>query len=133
MANKDIDSAKKLIAQIDRIPHTIGSKLQKEVEKMKVELRTYPPPPPNSRYIRTGDLGRSWHSLTTTDKISKKVDIYSEDVEYAPYVQMGPGDESPTQAWMHKNRWTTHTQVATQHEDNIESLVIDELVRLMSA
>lgn len=135
--NKDIKNVTDLLRKLDKLTQRIAPKMNKLTEAMKVELQTYPSPPPNSSYIRTGNLGRSWHKEQKYDKDNFKASIYTDGVEregreYSVYVQKGERDGRPAQAWMHKGRWKTHTQVATANEDNVESIVLDELVRLLS-
>lgn len=122
-----------LIKKVDTLPKVMSPKLQKTAEEIKQKMKKYPPPRPSSTYIRTGALGRSWYRRTTTNKKSVRTAIFSEDVEYAPYVQKGAGDGEPSQAWMHERHWQTHTNVAFPYENIIESMVIDELVKLISS
>jgi hypothetical protein len=50
------------------------------------EIAKYPPPPPNSRYRRTGLLGRSWSSKTRP--LANDIEgIVANTAPYAPEVQ----------------------------------------------
>jgi hypothetical protein len=83
------------------------------------EMARYPAPPANSRYRRTGTLGRTW---------SSRVSLTSGGVEgelgnnarsprgriYGPYVQ-----DHERQARWHVGRWQTDRQVADRNEGRI--------------
>ena len=84
------------------------------------DVRPYPPPPPASKYIRTGALGRSWHRYVKP----RQAIVQSENVPYAPYVQGTPG-----QAWMHAGRWQTVGMVAERMADPVKRLMEAALAR----
>ena len=93
------------------------------------QLATYPAPPMNSSYRRTGTLGRSW-----TTKVTPGVDgIVGEigtDVPYAPFVQGGSGPRQ--QAWMHQGRWQTDEQVIHANESRIRALFRDAVSQALN-
>jgi len=66
----------------------IGNVLDPHVKKymrgyMQTKLKPYPPKPPNSTYVRTGELGRSWDVFS--NKTALEVGI-TNTKEYAPGV-----------------------------------------------
>ena len=75
-------------------------------------IRPYPPPPPNSTYVRTFKLFNSWHLILPA--VSGGGDLFivqSASPDYNGYVQ-----QRSTQAWMHRNRWQTEEDVAEEKE-----------------
>lgn len=82
--------------------------------RMQIDLNHYPPPPPGSKYKRTGRLGRGW--LQRTEGAQGIVRL--ENVTpYAPWVQ------GYQQAWMHVGRWETVEQVKARYHDRmVESM-----------
>lgn len=91
----------------------------------------YPAEPPNSRYDRTGTLGRSLGSDTGGSAGAGEPDIFTvrklgassfegkfgSNLEYAPYVI---GDD--TQAEVHSGRWWNMRFVANKASEKINSL-----------
>jgi hypothetical protein len=69
---------------------------------LKRELRTYPPPPEGSKYIRTGNLRRNWQYVVHSPKHAE----LSNMATYAGWVQ---GVE---QAAIHQDRWPVAVSVA---------------------
>ena len=60
--------------------------MHKAMFRLQTPLATYPPAPANSKYVRTGTLGRRW----TTDVDVKSDEIIGKvgnNTEYAPRVQ----------------------------------------------
>ena len=97
----------------------------------------YPPPPPDSTYVRTGTLGRTLGSSELGGKSGGQPEIYEThsignggyegrfgtNLEYAPYVI---GEK---QAAMHSGRWWTLESVAKSALSKIEQLfqaMVDE-------
>lgn len=78
---------------------------------------SYPSPPPNSTYDRTGTLGRLWTSAQPNVRVSTSLleGRVGNKTPYGPYVQ-----STDDQAWMHLGRWTTIEQYieAAQAEAN---------------
>lgn len=65
-------------------------------------------------FLSLGELGR----------------VYS-DLWYGPYVQEGGDSAAVSQAWMHKGRWQTNTDVAQDLEEraaDVLSNALDELI-----
>lgn len=98
-----------------KTPATLtGATLQKE-------LATYPPPPANSSYTRTGTLGRRW-AADIGVKPFNALSIVSNTTSYAPFVQ---GDD--TQARIHQNRWRTDVQILDQNTEKIVGFYLDAI------
>ena len=72
---------------------------------MKRELRTYPAPPPGSRYVRTHNLKRNWQYAVLSPTKAEMSNLAA----YAGWVQ---GVE---QAEIHKDRWPIAVTVAEKH------------------
>ena len=58
-------------------------------------MGNYPPPPPGSTYVRTGEFGSSW---STEEMAPSKVEF----LNLAPHADPVAGEQ---QAWMHRGRW----------------------------
>jgi len=79
--------------------------------------KRYPPERPNQQYVRTGDLGRSWHIRTLSDGVL----IYNDAIDtrrrgakfYANYV-FGFDDDGTGQSIWHQGRWPTIGQLANR-------------------
>ena len=91
--------------------------MQRLKDRLIKRLSTYPPPPPDSTYIRTGELGRGWADegvsvdAIGTNQFADQVSVTMRNpVEYAPFVQGDPGLGDPHQAFMHVGRWETDQQ-----------------------
>lgn len=71
-------------------------------------LRDYPPPPPNSTYVRTYTLRNGWHASITRESGGFAV-VFENDTSYAKYVvgslAQARAVAAKAQAWMHKGRW----------------------------
>ena len=87
--------------------------LRGAADLIRADIKTYPPAPAGSSYVRTGTLGRSWAS-----KVSKLEAIIGNVTAYARYVQ-----GADTQAWMHRGRWRTTAQVAKARTADVQKLL----------
>ena len=84
------------------------------LERFRSDLSTYPPAPPESSYVRTGTLGRSW-AIDYTINARGMSGETGTAIPYAPYVQ-----DAERQAWMHEDRWrNTDVAVAQRHRGAI--------------
>ena len=74
--------------------------MDKAIKFVHSQVPAYPPPPPNSRYRRTGLLGRS---IATDVKPlgTAIIGTIGSNVEYAPYVIGGDDVQAP----IHQGRW----------------------------
>lgn len=81
--------------------------------KLYGDMKPYPPPLPQQKYVRTDKLSQNW---------TRKVDVSSDGVvgrvgnnrEYAPWVQ-----SSRFQAAIHRGRWQTDRDVMDRNRDRI--------------
>lgn len=77
------------------------------------DLKTYPPPPANSRYIRTHTLMNSWSRQFTDVR-----GVVGSNGRMAPYNRYVQDDEK--QARIHRGRWTNTAQgVAKRREKQV--------------
>ena len=87
-------------------------------------VRTYPPPPSGSGYVRTGSLYRSFRYSTTFSRDSIKLRIFSQSFtnpvtkssDYDKWVKV-----REHQARIHQGRWPTDRDDAK----NIENIAVD--------
>ena len=77
-----------------------GIRVLMRLMKNAVEIITsYPPKPPESRYVRTGAYGRSFE-LTRVGAVGVRL---TSGLDYTVYV--GGNAVGAGQAWMHEGRW----------------------------
>lgn len=88
--------------------------------------RHYPPPPPNSTYIRTYRLFNSWQLGVSAVDSGQVIIIESNGVHYAPYVQA-----RATQAGIHAGRWQTVEDVVESQEGYVETESVNFLAGLL--
>lgn len=90
------------------------------------DLAAYPPPPPNSTYVRTGDLGAGWRNAKPRlDRRSGSVGLSLHNlVPYTPFVQ---GDQ---QARIHAGRWRKIADIDKAQQPQDERDLAERLERL---
>jgi len=97
--------------------------LQKEIDSatkrasfVAERAAQYPPPPPQSSYVRTGTLARgfSWKVHTLGREVTGSV---INPVSYAKWVR-----GTKTQAWMHVGRWKTMQQIVDESRGRLTTL-----------
>lgn len=88
-------------------------------------LQYYPTTRPGQTYRRTYNLRFGWRVSNWGDKTKVKV---QNDVPYVPYVQ---GDE--LQAWMHKGRWRTVSQIITAMSARMNQRINEAVARYLKA
>lgn len=126
-----IDGLNEMLAKTGRMGESARGAVRRATEKAVLFVHSrvppYPPPPPESRYVRTGTLGRS---ITTDvrDVGSATVGVIGTDVVYAPWVISAKevGGRGP-QAWMHRGRWWTLHGVVERARDKIVQIYQDAL------
>jgi len=113
-----IEGLDEIRERMKRFPDKYRTVMHKTMDRVLLHIAEsvpeYPPPPPDSDYRRTEQLGRSLGAG------SGKADIYEvkemgegmaaefgTNLEYAHYVI---GDYDTEQAWMHRGRWWTLPQ-----------------------
>lgn len=107
-----IDGLRKLAEKSEKLQLNFGTELEFKgnqiVEHLKDSVPTYPPPPPNSTYQRTGRLGRGFRTDVKPLQHGVKM-ILSNVVVYSPYVISSERTKSGAgpQARIHRGRWYT--------------------------
>ena len=86
---------------------------------LKRDLRNYPPPPENSKYIRTNNLKRNWQYVVHSPK-------YAEMSNAAIYAGWVMGVE---QAGIHEGRWRIAFKVAEEHLEKFVQFLSDKVAK----
>lgn len=96
------------------------------LDDMKQEAGQYPPPPPNSTYLRTDRLKLGWLDSQPVLDLSGDTLLGSvvNSTSYGPYVQ---GQED--QAIIHQGRWQTVEALMDAWEERAASRIEDALVQ----
>ena len=121
MTNIDVDikgldrAVNKLKNMPDRLQKNMNKAMELSLLRLWEAVRPYPPKPTNSKYRRTGTLGRSLGSSQSGGKTGGKPTVYSvtgtgrstkgtfgTNLSYAKYVI-----DPQKQAYMHSGRWWT--------------------------
>lgn len=111
------------LAKLDptKIKPAMSAAFQGAADLLLADIAKYPSPPPNSTYVRTGTLGKSWGTSVQPDIPRATV---GNPTSYGPYVQ-----DSDRQAWMHKGRWQTTRDVALRRAEDVKRLIEEALAR----
>lgn len=131
-----------ILARMRAFPQTL-----KKISKIGMEaslntlwenVPSYPAPPEDSTYQRTGTLGRTLGSSDAGGNAGGKPSIFEvkqqgpsgfvegrfgTNLDYAPYV-IGPaeGAKGERQAWMHKDRWWHLTDIIPKAQPKITAI-----------
>jgi len=93
---------------------TLTPPMQRGVMRLQAYMQVYPPPPPQSKYKRTGTLGRRWNTRVESGP-SGLVGRVGNNVRYGPWVQA-----SMFQTRFHaQTGWHTDAGAVAQNEDAI--------------
>jgi hypothetical protein len=117
----DIDGMDALLRALDRYPEIAGPILGKASDAALLglipDLADYPAPPIDSRYRRSGTLGRLWTAARPEWEAipSGFLGSIGNATPYGAWVQ-----DSHDQAWMHKNRWSTDKEIVDNHAVDTE-------------
>ena len=87
---------------------------------VREEAKRYPAPVPT--YTRTFTLFKGW-----TQRVANLQAIIGNAVAYAPYVQ-----DADQQAWMHRGRWQTTTDIARKKTIEVKRTIEQALIRWAS-
>lgn len=99
--------------------NTLMAPMKRAQELIRQRLADYPPPPPASTYVRTGDLGRSWGAQSPVGGVGGLMGVIaSTDVSYAGFVEHDPTLGDPHQAW-NMHHWQTDLQVVNESAEAI--------------
>lgn len=98
------------------------------------QIPPYPPPPPGSRYRRTGTLGRDITSVNAVEVKRLGREVVGKlwtDLVYAPWVisEEEVAGRGP-QAWMHQGRWWILQAVARDARDGVVAIYRRAVARL---
>lgn len=124
-----IEGIDKLIAKLGKAQglNHLRPAMQRSVYRLQARMAQYPAQRPNSRYRRTGTLGRKWTSKIdqSSNELQGKV---GNNTYYAPLVQ-----SRRFQAKIHRSLWiNTDQYVLDTERRNIErdfKQAIDEALR----
>ncbi len=108
-----MDKALAKLEKLGKQEQILRPVLVAQQKKIQKALKKYPPPPTNSRYVRTYKLRNSWQTSTPLFTPGGSLAaIYSDGSartkygHYAPYVM-----EAARQASIHRGRWHTTKSV----------------------
>ena len=116
MASIRIEGVDKLMRKFNslrQIHSILRPPMQRSVMILQADLAKYPSPRPNSSYVWTGTLGRSWTPRVRTEG-DRLVGRVGTKVIYAPFVQ-----SQQFQANSHRGRWQTDVQVLERNRTRI--------------
>lgn len=107
------DAVKELQSRGENVLAIVEKPIDRGAFRVEAALKRYPSPPQNSRYRRTGTLGRRW-----TTRPYRQPGLVGREVGnntwYGPYVQ-----SSQLQSHVHRGRWMTDEQALEQQASNI--------------
>ena len=119
----DVSEAVRKLDPKDMV-QAITEAIDKSADLLREDMRVYPPPVPNSTYIRTGKLKAGWAKrMGATGGLPSAI-IGNYGVTYAPYVQ-----DYDRQAAIHRNRWQTTQMIAYKRKHDIKLLIEAVLAR----
>lgn len=110
-----VPAASSKLDSLDDISDILRKPMDRALFKLANVMSVYPPPPPGSTYRRTGTYGRRWTTATreiatsTAKRIEGRI---GNNTSYGPRV-----GSKQFQAPVHRDRWTTDEEAATQEED----------------
>ena len=91
----------------------------------QLQAKPYPPERPRQRYVRTGQLGRSWGARRSPGGAT----IFNN----RPYARYVVGDDKGKgQAWMHAGRWWLAADVIRDERPTLGSMLKNKLKSLFS-
>lgn len=93
---------------------TLTPPMERGVLRLQRTMQQYPPPPPDSKYRRTGTYGRRWNTKVTASGASL-VGRVGNNVPYAPYV----GSSMFQTVWHRRTGWHTDSDAVRANEDVI--------------
>jgi hypothetical protein len=109
-----LSGAEKMIRALSGAKRTIQDEVriatEQAMQPTSDELRIYPPPPPASRYKRTGRYRAGISNPVVTMESGGA--IHGRIEQRAPYSRYVRGDQDGQgQAWMHVGRWETSKSI----------------------
>jgi len=104
--------------------------IERWVKRQRLVLKRtpYPPPPPKSKYVRTGNLANKWAVVQHAEAIYSIVNeaVSPAGVNYAGYV-VGNDEE---QAWMHVGRWWQAREIIENNMPSLRELIYSTVDKL---
>lgn len=114
---KGLDELVKRFGDTKLVRRELVTALDKSAKEVQYSVTQYPPPPPGSRYRRTGTLGRS---ITTKVDGTRLEAMIGSRLYYAPDVL-----DDHRQAAVHRGRWKVMSQHAASQMRKIEGHMAD--------
>jgi hypothetical protein len=122
----EIENEEQLKRLLRELPRVLNKHLitagKKSALAIQSRAATYPPPPTNSSYLRTGTLGRRWGIEGPKASGDGVTTLVQNPTSYGPYV-MGEDE----QAAVHRGRWATLKQIAEQAERQVVEFHVEAL------
>lgn len=106
---------KRKLAELEQAVGQMDDPTSDALELLKKRLQVYPPPPPNSTYVRTENLKNSWQETVILS--GGTLGRLFSDISYGPLVQDEEG-----QAEIHQGRWQTTEDVAEEKEGDVVAI-----------
>lgn len=107
-------------ALIDRMPDRLNDAMEAAMNDATAlllrELKTYPPPPSGSTYVRTRALSNSWHREIEGRGLEIR-GIVGSNENVAPYNRAVQDEER--QAEVHRGRWTNTAQEVLRRNESV--------------
>ncbi|GIV82775.1 MAG: hypothetical protein KatS3mg051_2129 [Anaerolineae bacterium] len=122
-----LDRLERKLRNASRVLDVAEPPLHRGGLRVQRRMQDYPPPPPRSRYIRTGTYGRRWTTRVERSRNQVRVRV-GNNTSYAPLV-----GSSQFQARIHRGRWTTDMQALEQElpviQRDLQRAIDEELAR----
>lgn len=109
-----IDNLVRKLNSVDRAQDVIEPRFRYWSERIGAEWHKYPPPLPNQRYVRTGNLGRGRRQLMQRTANSITAIARSSGPAYNTWVLQGK-----TQAGIHRGRWATDDGLVNKYTRDV--------------
>ena len=125
----EIKGLDKLFKKLDAVQaiQVLEKPMARSLFRLMRPMQSYPAPPPDSTYTRTGTYGRRWRTKVTSSA-NGVVGKVGNNVAYAPYV-----GSRMFQANVHRGRWTTDADAVQQNEAAIVDDFKDAIDRALAS
>jgi len=112
----EIKGLEELFRKLDHAAavQTLTPPMQRGVMRLQAYMQVYPPPPPDSKYVRSGTLGKRW-TAKVDPSANGLVGKVGNRTPYGPFVQSGMF-QTP---WHRRTGWHTDSDAVAQNEDVI--------------
>jgi hypothetical protein len=128
------------LAAVQKALRTIGSNIPKVIQSATNRMATeavntakiYPPPPENSRYVRTYTFRNAWR-ITPSGSLGVMIrNDASQKGRMYPVFVMG-NDVGSGQASIHSGRWSLFINNVTKEAEKMDAYVVSEIQTLIKA